>query len=201
MADILNRLDFRPYARPRRQRPMHFTFVDRVVEFQRGVSITTLKALSLGEEYLLDHFPRFPVMPGVLMLQAMTEAGTVLIGASDDFAHSIVTLKEAKNVRFADFVQPGNVLTVSAEIIKAEPRDVELKTRGTIEGRVAVSARLVLERYNLADSRPELAPTDAYLRLHRKQQFALVFPSGDREASAANGAPHGSSLASTPNKD
>ena len=54
---------------------MHFTFVDRVLQLQPGVSITTVKCLSLAEEYLADHFPRFPVMPGVLMLQAMTEAG------------------------------------------------------------------------------------------------------------------------------
>ena len=84
------------------------------------MKITTLKCLSLGEEYLADHFPRFPVMPGVLMLQAMTEAGAWLVRATEDFAHSIVTLKEARNIRFADFVQPGSVLTVTAEIMKID---------------------------------------------------------------------------------
>lgn len=154
---------------------MHFTFVDRVLQLQPGVSITTVKCLSLAEEYLADHFPRFPVMPGVLMVQAMTEASALLVGATEDFAHSIVTLKEARNVRFADFVEPGSVLTVKAEIVSIEPRDVQLKTQATMAGRVATSGRLVLERYNLAETRPELAPTDAYLREHLRNRLSLVY--------------------------
>jgi 3-hydroxyacyl-[acyl-carrier-protein] dehydratase len=154
---------------------MQFTFVDRVLQLEPGVKITTLKCLSLAEEYLADHFPRFPVMPGVLMVQAMTDAGALLIAASEGFSHSIITLKEARNVRFADFVQPGRVLTVTAEIRKLEDRDVELKTQGSVDGHPAVNGRLVLERYNLAESRPALADTDAYLRQHLKARLALLF--------------------------
>lgn len=154
---------------------MHFTFVDRVLELQPGLKITTLKCLSLGDDYLADHFPRFPVMPGVLMVQAMTEAAALLIHATEDFKHSIVTLKEALNIRFADFVQPGRVLTVSAEILQFESRDVRFKVQGTLAGRVAVSARLVLERYNLADTRPGMAAVDAHLKRHFQAQLAMVY--------------------------
>ncbi|MBI3837537.1 MAG: beta-hydroxyacyl-ACP dehydratase [Planctomycetia bacterium] len=153
---------------------MRFTFVDRVLEIQPGVKITTLKCLSLGEEYLADHFPRFPVMPGVLMLEAMTEASAWLIRATEDFAHSIVTLKEARNIRFADFVQPGRVLSVTAEILQLDSRDVQVKAQGILDGRTAVSGRFILERYNLADTRPQLAPTDNYLRRGLKARFALI---------------------------
>jgi 3-hydroxyacyl-[acyl-carrier-protein] dehydratase len=154
---------------------MHFTFVDRVLELEPGLKITTLKCLSLGDDYLADHFPRFPVMPGVLMVQAMTEAAALLIHSTEDFAHSIVTLKEARNIRFADFVQPGRVLTVTAEMVEFEARDAQFKTQGTVDGRVAVSARLVLERYNLADSRPAMTATDAYLKRHLRAQLAMVY--------------------------
>lgn len=154
---------------------MRFTFVDRVLDLQPGVKITTVKCLTLAEEYLADHFPRFPVMPGVLMLQAMTEAGAWLIRASEDFAHSVVTLKEARNVRYADFVQPGHMLTVTAELVQMDEREAQLKTQGLLDDRVAVSGRLILERYNLADTCAELAPTDAYLRHHLKAQLALVY--------------------------
>jgi 3-hydroxyacyl-[acyl-carrier-protein] dehydratase len=167
---------------------MHFTFVDRVLELQPGVKITTVKCLSLAEEYLADHFPRFPVMPGVLMLQAMTEASAWLIQATEDFAHSIVTLKDARNVRFADFVQPGWVLTVTAEMVRVGPREVQFKTQGTLSGRVAVVGRLVLERYNLADSKPDLAPTDAYLKRHLKAQLALVYRPPVETTAAASSA-------------
>lgn len=154
---------------------MQFTFVDRVLELEPGVKVTTVKCLSMGEEYLADHFPRFPVMPGVLMLQAMTDASALLVAATENFTHSMITLKEARNVRFAGFVQPGRVLTVTAEILKLEDRDVELKTRGTVDGRPVVNGRLVLERYNLADTRPILADTDAYLRQYFKSKLALLY--------------------------
>ena len=153
---------------------MRFTLVDRVLDLQPGVKITTLKCLSLGEEYLADHFPRFPVMPGVLMLEAMTQTGAWLIRATEDFAHSIVTLKEARNIRFAGFVQPGRVLTVTAEIVQTSDREVQLKTQGTMGGRVAVSGRLVLERYNLADTKADMAGTDEYLKRHLREHFALL---------------------------
>jgi 3-hydroxyacyl-[acyl-carrier-protein] dehydratase len=165
---------------------MHFTFVDRVLELEPGSKITTLKCLSLGDDYLADHFPRFPVMPGVLMVQAMTEAAALLIHATEDFAHSIVTLKEARNIRFADFVQPGRVLSVTAEIVAIEARDVQFKTQGTVGGRVAVSARLILERYNLADTRPAMAATDTYLKCHLRGQLAMVYRPGS-EGAAADG--------------
>ncbi|REK12972.1 MAG: beta-hydroxyacyl-ACP dehydratase [Planctomycetota bacterium] len=154
---------------------MHFSLIDRVIQLEPGVSITAVKCLSMGEEYLADHFPRFPVMPGVLMLQAMTDASTLLIGASEDFAHSIVTLKEARNIRFAGFVQPGRTLTVTATIRKQDEREVELKAEGTLEGSTAVNGRLVLERYNLADTRPGMAATDAYLRERAKARLAMMF--------------------------
>jgi 3-hydroxyacyl-[acyl-carrier-protein] dehydratase len=154
---------------------MRFTFVDRILDLQPGVKITTLKCLSLGEEYLADHFPRFPVMPGVLMLEAMTEAGAWLVRASEDFAHSIVTLKEARNVLFADFVQPGRVLTVTAELVKLEEREAQVKTHAMVEGRVAVRGRLVLERYNLADKRPAEAATDDYLKRTMRAHLNQIY--------------------------
>ena len=57
---------------------MRFTLVDRILELQAGQEITAVKNLSLAEEYLADHFPLFPVLPGVLMLEAMTQAGAWL---------------------------------------------------------------------------------------------------------------------------
>jgi 3-hydroxyacyl-[acyl-carrier-protein] dehydratase len=175
---------------------MSFTFVDRIVDLQPGVKITTVKCLSLGEEYLADHFPRFPVMPGVLMLEAMTEAGAWLVRASDDFSHSIVTLKEARNVIFADFVQPGRILTVTAEIVQFDARDVELKAHGRAGDNIAVRGRLVLERRNLADTQPDRAPTDEYLKRDLRAKFALIYqPQLDADALdeatliAASGAP------------
>ena len=91
-----------------------------------------------------------------------------------------------RNLRFADFVQPGRVLTVTVEIHKFEDRDVELKARGSVDGRAAVNGRLVLERYNLADTRPILADTDAYLKQRFRTQLALLYHPPEEFAAQGN---------------
>src|SRR6478735_8014091 len=120
---------------------MRFTLIDKVVELEPGKRIAAIKNLSLAEEYLADHFPSFPVMPGVLMLEAMTQAGAWLVRASEDFAHSMVVLKEARNVKYSNFVAPGQTLTVTAEITHHDARETKLKAQGTVEGEVQLSAR------------------------------------------------------------
>ena len=79
---------------------MRFLLIDRIVDFQPGARITAVKSLTMAEEYLADHFPNFPVMPGVLMLEAMTQAAAWLIRLSEDFAHSVILLKQAGNVKY-----------------------------------------------------------------------------------------------------
>ena len=154
---------------------MRFTLIDRIVELEPGKRVKAVKALALAEEYLADHFPSFPVMPGVLMLEAMTQAGSWLIRAGEDFAHSIVVLKEARNVKYSNFVAPGQTLTVTAEIVSQDDRLTKLKAQGTVDGEVQLSGRLVLERYNLADERLGTVDDDERVRRELRKLFALLF--------------------------
>jgi 3-hydroxyacyl-[acyl-carrier-protein] dehydratase len=157
---------------------MHFTLVDRVLSYQAGVKITTVKSVSLSEEYLADHFPRFPVLPGVLMLEAMTEAAAWLLRITEGFSQTMITLKEAKNVKFGAFVTPGKTLQIDAQMMKHDVDLSQFKVSASVEGKPACSGRLILEHYNLADRRPHLAPTDTILRRHFRQQWALIFQPG-----------------------
>lgn len=154
---------------------MRFILIDRIVELEPGVQITALKNLTMAEEYLGDHFPQFPVMPGVLMLEAMTQAGAWLVRATEDFAHSMVLLKQAANVKYGQFVEPGQTLTVTAEILKTGDTETKLKARGAVDGQTTVSARLVLARYNLADRRPEHAAIDRATKAELRKQYALLY--------------------------
>src|SRR6267378_6040480 len=95
---------------------MRFHLVDRIVEVVPGRSLVALKNLTLGEEYLADHFPTFPVMPGVLMLQTLVEAGAWLLRLSEDFRHSVIVLREAQNVKYGTFMQPGNQMSFEVEL-------------------------------------------------------------------------------------
>jgi 3-hydroxyacyl-[acyl-carrier-protein] dehydratase len=143
---------------------MRFCLLDRIVELEPGVRVTAIKTLRPDEDYLKDHFPRFPVMPGVLMLEAMYQASAWLVRQTEGFAHSVVILKEARNIKYADFVTPGKELVVTAEILKQDNSLTTLKTQGTIDGNIAVNGRLVLERFNLAERYPQRRSTDPYLR-------------------------------------
>jgi 3-hydroxyacyl-[acyl-carrier-protein] dehydratase len=148
---------------------MRFCLLDHILELEPGVRVKAVKRLRPDEDYLKDHFPRFPVMPGVLMLEAMYQAGAWLVRQSEGFAHSMVVLKEARNIKYADFVTPGKELVVTAEILKQDGSLITLKTQGTIDGGVAVNGRLVLDRFNLADRYPSRRNTDPYLRDEMRQ--------------------------------
>ncbi len=162
---------------------MRFLLVDRITELCEGRHIEAIKVLTLAEEYLADHFPRFPVMPGVLMLEAMYQASAWLIRKSEDFAHSLVVLREARNVKFSNFVEPGQVLVVRAEIIKQDASTTTLKAEATVEGKTAVTARLVLERYNLADRYPSRAATDVLTQREFRERFGLLYNPSPAERS------------------
>ena len=164
---------------------MRYTLIDRIIELEPGEKITATKSLSLAEEYLQDHFPRFPVMPGVLMLESMTQASAWLVRHTEDFAHSVVVLKEARNVKYADFVQPGQVLTITAEVLKHDARETLLKTIGQVNGKAAVSARLVIERFNMSDENPEFAATDAHTRRMMRELFDILYEPAAVDATAS----------------
>lgn len=150
---------------------MRFCQIDRIIELQPGERIEAVKGLSLAEDYLQDHFPHFPVMPGVLMLEAMFQAGMWLVHATTDFACSSVTLAESNQVKFGDFVEPGSQLRVIAEWKKTDGDHIVMQTRGLIGESVAVRGKLVLDHFNLADR--EMAPPeiDEYLKQQRMSQF------------------------------
>src|ERR1700752_4943003 len=125
---------------------MRFNLVDRILEVEPGKRIRAVKNLTLGEEYLADHFPTFPVMPGVLMLQTLIEAGAWLLRITDDFQHSVIVLREARNVKYGTFMEPGKSLLVTVELSESTEDLANFKGKGEVEGNSAVSARFTLTR-------------------------------------------------------
>jgi len=154
---------------------MRFAQIDRIVSLVPGDSVRAVKGLALSEEYLQDHFPRFPVMLGVLMLEAIFQASAYLARATDDFRYSMVKLVEARNLKFQGFVQPGDQLVVMAKWHSEQGQQVKLKVEGTIDDRTAVSGVILIERYNLADRGLASTATDQYLIREFKRKYRLLF--------------------------
>ena len=150
---------------------MRFHLVDRILECEPGKVLRGVKHLTLGEEYLRDHFPSFPVMPGVLMLQALAEASAWLWRVTADFDRSVIVLREARNVKYGAFMEPGRVLELRTELVRAEGETATFKGRGTSGGAPAISAQLVLSGYNLAGRLPDGARRDAELVAHWRKRY------------------------------
>src|SRR3989442_12051991 len=112
-----------------------------------------VKNLTLGEEYLADHFPTFPVMPGVLMLQTLVEGSAWLLRATEDFQHSVVVLRDARNVKYGNFMQPGNSMIITVEAADYAPSNPTAVFKGKAEmaGRFPRSAKVRLTRYHPRD--------------------------------------------------
>ena len=156
---------------------MRFLLLDTIRSYEPDATLTAVKNVALTEDYLADHFPEFPVLPGVFMLEAATQAGAWLLRLSEDFAHSVISLKEARNVKYADFVQPGESLDITVSMLKKEPRLATFKMEGRMAGRTTLSGRLVLERYNLAEGDPTKRPLDDELKQNFRRMQSLLLPS------------------------
>ena len=124
---------------------MRFCQLSEITSLEPGERVQAILNLTGQEDYLRDHFPRFAVMPGVLMLEALFQASALLVRETEQYRSGLVMLKSVRNAKFADFVQPGQSLTIHAEIIKRVDDRYTLKAYGTKGDATAVSARLLVE--------------------------------------------------------
>lgn len=133
---------------------MHFDMVDRVLELSSD-RIVTIKQVSRAEEYLQDHFPEFPVLPGVFMIESLVQAARRLVEHRGGPPRLV--LGGVRALKYGSFVRPGEVLRIEVGLHKANADDTfELKGEGTVlrnigasstdsgDTSIAVSGRLTL---------------------------------------------------------
>ena len=136
---------------------MHFSLVDAVLESSQNRIVTT-KLVTSAEGYLRDHFPTFPILPGVMMLEAMVQAGRVLLTEQDPSNHRPV-LGRVRALKYGAMVKPGDSLRVEVEIVKRDGNVTSCKGRclriaagESLDSphETAASGRFVLRPINLA---------------------------------------------------
>jgi len=120
MTEILRRI---PHRYP-------FLLVDRAEDYRAHKSIVGIKCVTMNEPYFLGHFPGNPVMPGVLIVEALAQTGAVLMSKSlnADVEGKTIMFMSLDNVRFRAPVRPGDVLRMTVDVVRA--RDVVFKFRG-----------------------------------------------------------------------
>lgn len=104
---------------------MRFTLIDRVLE-RDGERLVGLKQVSAAEEYLLDHFPGFPILPGVMMLEAMVQAARRLLAETDPACARHV-LGTVKALKYGAMVKPGDAIRVEVTLLKRDETGCEFK--------------------------------------------------------------------------
>ncbi|GJM24983.1 MAG: beta-hydroxyacyl-ACP dehydratase [Phycisphaerae bacterium] len=161
---------------------MKFCLVDRITEIEAGKQIQAVKAVSLAEEYLADHFPSFPILPGVFMLESLAEAAAWLVRASEDFAHSMILLAEVKNVTYKSFLKPGHIMNTQVTCRRLAPGESDFAGVGFCDGTEVVKGRFSLRHYNLSDKNSEFAELDSKIIQRAREQFKILY---DAPVSAA----------------
>lgn len=109
--DIKQIMDVLPHRQP-------FLLIDRVEEIVAGESVTAIKNVSYNEPFFAGHFPKEPVMPGVLIIEAMAQAGAVAILSMDEFKGKTAYFGGIKNAKFKQKVVPGDTLRLELKIEK-----------------------------------------------------------------------------------
>jgi 3-hydroxyacyl-[acyl-carrier-protein] dehydratase len=153
---------------------MRFILIDKVVSLEAGKEIKTVKNVSLSEEYLADHFPTFPVLPGVLLLEGLIESASWLVRQTENFAHSMILLEQARNVKYKSFLAPGSQIEYMVNAGTIEENVSSFTGSGISEGDLIVEARFALKHFNLADKNPAMAAVDAQVIESLKKRWELL---------------------------
>ena len=137
--DVLEIQNLLPHRYP-------FLLVDRVLEFQEGQSLVGIKNVTVNEPFFQGHFPEKPVMPGVLILEALAQATGLLAfrsgnrGAERDSLYYLVGIDKA---RFKQPVEPGDQLRLSVDLIKTRRGIWVFDTKATVDGNTAATAEIM----------------------------------------------------------
>ncbi|MGD9948301.1 MAG: 3-hydroxyacyl-ACP dehydratase FabZ [Desulfobulbus sp.] len=135
--DIKGIMEILPHRYP-------FLLVDRIVELEPGKSITGIKNVTMNEPFFQGHFPREPVMPGVLILESMAQVGGILACLSDqEMIGKLVYFAGVDKARFRRVVRPGDQLVIKLEMIKQKGKITKMAGKAYVDEQLATEAELM----------------------------------------------------------
>jgi len=136
--DIEKIMDILPHRYP-------FLLIDRIIEIIPGEKIVALKNVTINESFFQGHFPGVPIMPGVLIVEAMGQAGGILAfsSAPQENKNAILYFMGMDKVRFRKPVVPGDQLLIEAKILKQRSKAVKMSGIATVEEKLVAEAELM----------------------------------------------------------
>ena len=142
LMDIHEVMKYLPHRPP-------FLLVDQVLEMVEGESIIALKNVTMNENYFVGHFPNRPVMPGVLIVEALAQAAGILAYKSTNTLPSdgvLYLFAGIDNARFRRVVEPGDQLRLEVKVLRAKRDMWKLEGKALVDGELACSAELLSAR-------------------------------------------------------
>lgn len=120
-----------------------FLLVDRVISIEPGKSIKAIKNVTANESFFEGHFPEVKIMPGVLIVEAVAQAGGILLYHSlPEPAKKLVVLSKIQSVKFRKIVVPGDQIELQAEIVKVRARFATIKGRATVNKEIVAEGEI-----------------------------------------------------------
>ena len=146
--DILGIMDILPHRYP-------FLLIDRVIEFDHGKRLVAIKNVTMNEPFFQGHFPGAPIMPGVLVIEAMAQAGAILILSNIEDRHSkLAVFTGIDGAKFRRQIVPGDQLRFEIEVLRMRSRIGKMVGRTFIEGKLVCEATLTCSIVNRGAETP-----------------------------------------------
>jgi len=120
-----------------------FLLVDRIINLQKGRKATGIKNITHNEPFFKGHFPSRPVMPGVLMVEAMAQVGGVVVLTNEEHQGQVALFMAVDKVKFRKLVEPGEQLIMDVEVLRDKKRIVQLKGTVLVEDTVVAEAEMI----------------------------------------------------------
>jgi 3-hydroxyacyl-[acyl-carrier-protein] dehydratase len=137
--DIQEILDLLPHRYP-------FLLIDRVVEFERAKRLVAIKNVTINEPFFQGHFPGYPIMPGVLVVEAMAQAGGILMTSEFPDRHShLVVFTGIERAKFRRPVTPGDQLRFEIEVLSFRTRAGRMQGKAFVDGKMVCEATLTCQ--------------------------------------------------------
>jgi 3-hydroxyacyl-[acyl-carrier-protein] dehydratase len=129
-------MDFLPHRYP-------FLLIDRIVEFERAKRVVALKNVTMNESFFQGHFPGAPIMPGVLVIEAMAQAGAVLMLSEMEDRHSkLAVFTGIDGAKFRRSITPGDQIRIEVDVVSFRSRAGKMDGKAYIDGKLACQATL-----------------------------------------------------------
>jgi 3-hydroxyacyl-[acyl-carrier-protein] dehydratase len=120
-----------------------FLLIDRVVEFERGKCLVAIKNVTMNEPFFQGHFPDYPIMPGVLVIEAMAQAGAIIMmNEIPDREKKLAVFTGIEKAKFRRPVVPGDQLRIEVDVLSFKSRLGRMEANAFVEGKLACQAIL-----------------------------------------------------------